>query len=70
MEKNNNIPNEWKLIYRFMDNVKTRMDDEIMANNNVVTDNNIENIINWIKMSLDDIHTTCQRDIFKTQFFL
>ena len=49
---NGNI-NTWRMIYRLMDNVKTKMDLDLRDNEGVVKTKDINNIIRYIQNSLD-----------------
>ena len=47
--------NAWKMIYRLMDNVKTSMDSTWQGKNGRVTNQDVDGIIDYIYMTLQNI---------------
>ena len=47
--------NAWRMIYNLMDNVKTSMDSTYQGNNGKITNKDVDGIIDYIYMSLQNI---------------
>ena len=47
--------NIWKMIYRLMDNVKTKMDYDWQGKNGNISNKDIDDVIDYIYSSLDNI---------------
>lgn len=50
----NQASNAWRMIYRFMDNVKTSMDAKYVSSNEI-TNQDVDNIIDYIYNGLQNI---------------
>lgn len=47
--------NAWRMIYRLMDNVKTSMDSTYQGKNGKITNQDVDDVIDYIYMSLKNI---------------
>ena len=47
--------NAWKMIYRLMDNVKVKMDDDYQARSGNVTNSDVDGVIDYIHNALQNI---------------
>lgn len=47
--------NAWKMIYRLMDNVKVKMDDDYQARGGNVTNSDVDDVIDYIHNALSGI---------------
>lgn len=47
--------NAWKMIYRLMDNVKVKMDDDYQARGGNVTNSDVYDVIDYIHNALQNI---------------
>ena len=47
--------NAWKMIYRLMDNVKVKMDDDYQARGGNVTNSDVDDVIDYIHKALQNI---------------
>ena len=47
--------NQWKMIYCLMDNVKTKMDADWQGCRGNISNQDVDNIVEYINMSLDNI---------------
>lgn len=47
--------NAWRMIYRLMDNVKVKMDNDYQARGGNVTNQDVDGVINYINDALNSI---------------
>ncbi len=51
----NSFMNQWRMIYNLLANIKTSMDATYQDNGGRITKQHVDNIVEYINMSLDNI---------------